>query len=136
MRLFSEYLTTQNNYNFITQFHIFHNSELSTRLPLVLVLGVATTVSAVHDRLPQSLTAHLHIVTFCGQKSTQLLESLLEHTITDKELPFRLGSKTLDHLVEMFVNDNFSVGNFLTYYKVLVRLLLRSTDSSHVPFNP
>jgi len=91
---------------------------MSCRVPVVLVLGVATTVAAIHERLPQAVTCQLEIEKFSGQKSTQLLESLIEYTITSVDVTFKLGGGTLNHLLEVFVNDNFSVKNFLTFYKV------------------
>merc|ERR1719402_1637254 len=56
-------------------------------LPLVLVLGVATTLTTVHRALPQSVTARLTINTFGSPNSLAHLDLVVEKVIINSEIP-------------------------------------------------
>ncbi|TRY76364.1 hypothetical protein TCAL_00012 [Tigriopus californicus] len=91
--------------------------EYATALPLVFVFGIATTVSMIHQRLPYHISRHLAIEKFSGQKSTQLLGKLVEALYSDPQVGCKLGGKTLDRLLEMFIMNDFSVKRFLLGFK-------------------
>lgn len=91
--------------------------EYATTLPLVFVFGIATTVSMIHQRLPYHIARHLAIQKFSGQKSTQLLGKLVEALYSDPQVGCKLGGRTLDRLLEMFVMNDFSVKRFLHGFK-------------------
>lgn len=103
---------------FYSRFFILHSSEYATTLPLVFVFGIATTVSMIHQRLPYHIARHLAIQKFSGQKSTQLLGKLVEALYSDPQVGCKLGGRTLDRLLEMFVMNDFSVKRFLHGFKV------------------
>ena len=88
-------------------------------LPLVLVLGVATTVESIHRSLPHSVTSHLSIKKFSSVPSIQLLSELLDQlVICNSKVPFKLGPRTLKYLLETFMFHDFSVKHFFMAYKV------------------
>jgi len=87
-------------------------------LPFVLVLGVATTVSAIHSKLPHHVSSLLSITSFSGQKATELMTKVVEAVVMSESMPFKLGGKTLQLLLEIFLFSDFSVKRFLFAYKV------------------
>ena len=82
------------------------------------MFGVATTVASIHRMLPHPVSKNLHIEMFSGQKSTQLLNSLVEAVTLDTSICFKLGGNALDRLLEIFTYNDFSVKRFLSGYKV------------------
>jgi len=89
-------------------------------LPIVLILGVATTVTTVHKTLPQSITAHLTINTFGSPNSTRHLEEVIDAIVIDPEVPFKLSEKVLRWMVENFLYHDFSVSHFLSAYRFIL----------------
>ena len=98
-------------------------------LPLVLVFGIATTVTLIHQRLPSHICSKLAIEKFSGQKATELLGKLVESLYKDEQVNFRLGGRTLDRLLEMFIMNDFSAKRFLSGYKVRIFVLGRFPSS-------
>ncbi len=47
-------------------------------MPFLFVFGVATTVSAIHLKLPHHVSSYLSIETFAGQKATELMAQVVE----------------------------------------------------------
>jgi len=95
-------------------------SRYQETLPVVLILGVATTVAAVHRTLPYSITSHLTINTFGSPNSSLHLEEVIEAVIIDPEIPFKLSDKVFKFLLDVFLYYDFSVNRFLSAYRFLV----------------
>jgi len=95
-------------------------SRYQDTLPFVFILGVATTVAAVHRTLPYSVTSHLTINTFGSPNSSLHLEEVIESIIIDPEIPFKLSDKVLKFLLDVFLYYDFSVNRFLSAYRFLV----------------
>lgn len=89
-------------------------------LPLVLVLGVATTLTTVHRALPQSVTARLTIHTFGSPNALAHLDLVVEKVIINSEIPFKLSSKVFQFLVETFLFHDFAVSHFMEGYKFIL----------------
>ena len=83
------------------------------------MLGVATTVSAIHMKLPHHVSSYLSIDTFSGQKATELMTKVVEEVVIDDAVPFKLGGGCLELLLEIFLFSDFSVKKFLSAYKVV-----------------
>ena len=95
----------------------------------MLVFGIATTVTLIHQRLPSHICSKLAIEKFSGQKATELLGKLVESLYKDEQVNFRLGGRTLDRLLEMFIMNDFSAKRFLSGYKVRIFVLGRFPSS-------
>lgn len=57
-------------------------SQYSKLLPLVLVMGVATTSSALHRTLPHTVTSQLNIRLFQSKPSVYFLNNTLDNVST------------------------------------------------------
>ena len=111
------------------------SSEYSSSLPFLLVLGVATTVSAIHMKLPHHVSSYLSIDTFSGQKATELMTKVVEEVVIDDAVPFKLGGGCLELLLEIFLFSDFSVKKFLSAYKVVKHELQGGTLLLLPPFS-
>ena len=91
-----------------------------SRLPFVLIFGVATTITTVHRTLPHSATAKLTINTFGSPPATKLLDQVIENVLINSDNPFKLSHKVFQFLVENFLFHDFAVEHFLQGYKFIV----------------
>ena len=57
------------------------SSEYIKDLPIVLVFSLATTLSAVHNALPQAVSTRVHIEVFHAEPSLQCLHEILNKVI-------------------------------------------------------
>ena len=89
-------------------------------LPIVLVFGVATTVTTLHSTLPHSATSKLTINKFGSPPAGQLLDQVLEKILIDPSNPFKLSHKVFQFLIENFLFHDFAVQNFLQGYKFII----------------
>ncbi|CAH1230274.1 ORC3 [Branchiostoma lanceolatum] len=88
-------------------------SQYLSRLPLVLVFGIATTVTAVHTLLPHSVSSLLCMEKFQAQPSTEYLSQVINKTLLTTKYPFKLGHRVFQLLLDMFLYHDFSVVNFI-----------------------
>ncbi|TRY54187.1 hypothetical protein DNTS_030458 [Danionella cerebrum] len=88
-------------------------SRYIQELPFVLIFGIATSPSAVQQRLPHSVSSLLCIKVFQSLSCTQHLASVFEKLILDPQFPFKLSSRVLQVLVGIFLYHDFSVQNFV-----------------------
>ncbi|KAK3914880.1 Origin recognition complex subunit 3 [Frankliniella fusca] len=87
------------------------------KLPFVLVLGVATAVSAVHRVLPHHVSCCLRMKVFHSQPSLAYLNEVLEKVFFLPNRPFHLGGKTFKLLMDVFLFHDFSVMGFIQGFK-------------------
>ncbi|XP_078699748.1 origin recognition complex subunit 3-like [Branchiostoma floridae x Branchiostoma belcheri] len=88
-------------------------SQYLSRLPLVLVFGIATTVTAVHTLLPHSVSSLLCMEKFQAQPSTEYLSQVINKTLLTTKYPFKLGHRVFQLLLDIFLYHDFSVVNFI-----------------------
>ncbi len=84
----------------------------------MFIFGVATTVSVIHQKLPNHVSSYLPIEKFSGLKATEMLAHFIEKVVMDDGIGFKLGGKCLDMLLEIFLFCDFSVSRFIAGYKV------------------
>ena len=90
----------------------------NTGLQFVLVFGIATTVDTIHRTLPHSVTSQLAIEKFAAQPSIRLIATIVEKILVkNPAIPFQVGGKTLEILLETFLFHDFSVKHFIMAYK-------------------
>lgn len=87
------------------------------RLPFLLVLGVATAVSAVHRSLPHHVSSCIRMKVFHSQPSLAYLNEVLEKVFFLPDRPFHLGGKAFKLLLDVFLFHDFSVMGFIQGYK-------------------
>lgn len=97
------------------------SSNHCKRLPFVLVLGVATSTTALLNMLSFYETTRIKLRVFTGQPSNQVLDQILDDVILTPKCPFQLGSKVLEYLKSVFVFYDLTSKNFLksTHYCLL-----------------
>ena len=94
-----------------------YNTEKG-HLQFVLVFGIATTVNAIHQTLPHTVTSQLAIEKFASQPSIRLLANVIEKIIVkNSAIAFKIGGHALNSLNTTFVLHDFSVKRFLMAYK-------------------
>lgn len=84
-----------------------------TGLPIVLVFGIATCISSVHNLLSNSASACLCMEKFQAPPSTECLTEVINQVVMTTELPFKLGPKVFSLLLDLFLYHDLSVVNFL-----------------------
>lgn len=87
------------------------------KVPFVLVLGVATAVSAVHRSLPHHVSSCLRMKIFHSQPSLAYLNEVLDKVFFLPNRPFHLGGKVFKLLMDVFLFHDFSVLGFIQGYK-------------------
>ncbi|XP_038078815.1 origin recognition complex subunit 3-like [Patiria miniata] len=88
-------------------------SEYLSELPLVLIFGIATSVTAIHRILPQAVSSLLSIEKFQAKPSTAYLSQLISKVLLTPSHPFKLGHKVFQLLLDIFLFHDFSVINFV-----------------------
>lgn len=83
------------------------------RLPLVLIIGVATSIMALHNSLPHSVISRLSLRLFQSQPSIYFLNSTVEKVFLTGYCPFQLGRKVFKFLTDVFLFYDFSVEGFI-----------------------
>ncbi|EDO40942.1 predicted protein, partial [Nematostella vectensis] len=89
-------------------------SQYADHLPLVLVFGVATSVAAIHQVLPHSVSTLLSIQRFQSQPSLVCLQEIISQVLMTPKYSFKLGAKVFRFLYENFLFHDFSLQNFST----------------------
>ncbi|XP_071954992.1 origin recognition complex subunit 3-like isoform X2 [Antedon mediterranea] len=88
-------------------------SQNIKQLPIVLLFGIATSVSVVHRLLPQHVSSLLSIEKFQSKSSTEYLSEVIQMTLLNPDHPFRLGHKVFQLLLDLFLFHDFSTTSFI-----------------------
>lgn len=84
-----------------------------SELPLFLIIGVATSVSALINLLPYHITSKIQFEVLKTLESTTLLNSIIHDVLLSPFCPFRLSGKVLKHLIDVFLFFDFSINSFI-----------------------
>lgn len=84
-----------------------------SELPLILILGVATSVSALISLIPYHITSKLKFEVLKTLESPALLNSIIDDVLLSPFCPFRLSRSVLTHLVDVFMFYDFSINSFI-----------------------
>uniref|UniRef100_A0A182W3P7 Origin recognition complex subunit 3 n=1 Tax=Anopheles minimus TaxID=112268 RepID=A0A182W3P7_9DIPT len=89
----------------------------ATSLPFVLVFGVATDVSTIHNVLPYHVTSKIKISVFQSEPSATNLNKILNEVLLTPFCPFHLSGKVFKLLLDIFLFYDFSVNGFIEGFK-------------------
>lgn len=103
-------------------------STYSKRLPLVLLLAISTSISAIHTLLPRSTSELLRIATFTVTPNIETFHSLVFETLIKRSQAINLSSKVFGFLRDSFLDLNQSVDGVIS--KLQVSNLLQRTPLS------
>lgn len=88
-------------------------SRYLEQLPLMFILGIATSPCTIQSMLPHSVSSLLCIQLFQSLSCTQHLATVIDKLILTSSFPFKLSAKVLQVLVSIFLYHDFSVRNFI-----------------------
>ncbi|GAA5845942.1 hypothetical protein JCM5353_008175 [Sporobolomyces roseus] len=94
-------------------------SHFTTTLPLVLLLGIATTSSALYNLIPQHTTNRLDISTFFVDPGIGAFNALVRGIFVDFQPPISLGPKAYSDLYRSFEDLHHSIDSTITYIQYL-----------------
>ncbi|XP_052859987.1 origin recognition complex subunit 3 [Anopheles cruzii] len=86
-------------------------------LPLVLIFGVATAITTIHNVLPYHVMSKIKLSTFQSEPSITNLNILLDHVLLTPYCPFHLSGKSFKLLLDIFLFYDFSVNGFVQGFK-------------------
>ncbi|XP_064536502.1 origin recognition complex subunit 3 [Drosophila montana] len=92
-------------------------SAQSGRLPFVLVLGVATAMTAVHGTLPYHVSSKIKLRVFQTQPAPTGLNELLDQVLLSPKYAFHLSGKAFKFLTHIFLYYDFSIHGFIQGFK-------------------
>lgn len=95
-------------------------SSYTDRLPLVLVVGIATAFKTLHNVLPAYITNKLDTNVFQSESSTVMLNKILDEVILTHHSPFHLSGKSLKILMDIFLFYDYSLHSFVKGYKAFM----------------
>lgn len=96
------------NCHLLQDFVMIISSYISS-LPIVLVFGVATSVSALHKSFPYEVSSKLLIKVFHSHSSAVYMNQVLEDIFLTHTVPFHLSGKAFELLTDVFLFYDFSV---------------------------
>lgn len=99
--------------DFITICHSYQD-----RIPFVFLMGLATSIDALHQGLPKSVLSLLQTKKFQMQQSSECLTAILDDLFVQANVGLMVGPLPLKQLVDQFMHYNFSVGGFVANLKV------------------
>ncbi|KFR09334.1 Origin recognition complex subunit 3, partial [Nipponia nippon] len=104
----------------VLQDFIVISSQHIHELPLVLIFGIATSPMIIHSLLPHSVSSLLCIELFQSLSCKEHLSTIIEKLLLTAQLPFKLGEKVLQVLINIFLYHDFSVQNFIKGFQLCI----------------
>ncbi|CAG4937416.1 unnamed protein product [Colias eurytheme] len=104
------------NCNILQDFVMIVSSYVAV-LPIVLVFGVATSVSALHKSFPYQVSSKLLIKVFHSHPSHVYMNQVLENVFLTHTSPFHLSGKAFELLTDVFLFYDFSVTGLIQSIK-------------------
>ncbi|XP_073813440.1 origin recognition complex subunit 3 [Musca autumnalis] len=92
-------------------------SSNCTDVPFMLILGIATSIAAVHNALPYHVTSKIKLRIFKTQSAPVGLNEILEKVILSPIYPFHLSGKAFKFLTHIFLYYDFSINGFIQGFK-------------------
>ena len=98
----------------IAQMLVANCTQYLDRIPIIFVIGIATTIHCIHQILPRSICSRLSIEKFCFDQSNLLLKKILVQLFVEKQIsaisPSYSAWKFIFH---RFEESNISIETFL-----------------------
>ncbi|XP_070568505.1 origin recognition complex subunit 3-like [Ptychodera flava] len=88
-------------------------SQYLSSLPIALIFGIATSVTAVHRLLPHTVSSVLSMEKFQALPATEYLAKVINKILLTPKHPFKLGDKVFQLLLDCFLYHDFSVLSFI-----------------------
>ncbi|KAG0199401.1 Origin recognition complex subunit 3 [Mortierella sp. GBA30] len=88
-------------------------SSYQDRIPFVLLMGLATSIDALHQSLPKSVLSLLQTTKFQMQQSSECLTAIVEDLFVHANVSLMVGPLPLKQLIDQFIHYNFSIGGLV-----------------------
>ncbi|KAF9901848.1 Origin recognition complex subunit 3 [Linnemannia zychae] len=111
-------------------------SNYQDRIPFVLLMGLATSIDALHQGLPKAVLSRLQTKKFQMQQSSECLTAIIEDLFIHANVGLMVGSLPLKQLIDQFIHYNFSVGGFISNLKSKALDLLTKGHFDHLRMLP
>ncbi|KAF9101100.1 Origin recognition complex subunit 3 [Mortierella sp. AM989] len=95
-------------------------SNYLDRIPFVFLMGLATSIDALHQSLPKSALSLLQTRKFQMQQSSECLTAIIEDLFIHANVTLMVGPLPLKQLIDQFMHYNFSIGGFVANLKYIV----------------
>ncbi|KAF9207972.1 Origin recognition complex subunit 3 [Podila verticillata] len=95
-------------------------SNYQDRIQFVLLMGLATSMDALHQGLSKSALSLLQTRKFQMQQSNECLTAIVEDLFIHANVGLMVGPLPLKQLIDQFMHYNFSVGGFVSNLKYIV----------------
>lgn len=92
----------------------------TSRIPFVVIAGVATAFKALHNVLPSHITNKMDMNIFQSESSTDMLNKILDEVVLTHRSPFQLSGNSFKTLMEVFLFYDFSLHSFIKGYKLFM----------------
>ncbi|XP_015372173.1 PREDICTED: origin recognition complex subunit 3 [Diuraphis noxia] len=86
-------------------------------IPIVLGIGIATSISNLHNSLPHHVVTKLQVKTFVSEASVVFLNNIMDQVFLKPDCSFYLGGRILEYMTEVFLYYNFSIKQFIESLK-------------------
>ncbi|XP_050432352.1 origin recognition complex subunit 3 [Adelges cooleyi] len=87
------------------------------KLPFVLAIGIATSISNLHNALPHHVVTKLKVKMFVSEASVVFLNNIMDQVFLKPDCSFFLGGRILEYVTEVFLYYNFSIKQFVESLK-------------------
>ncbi|KAG0346062.1 Origin recognition complex subunit 3 [Podila humilis] len=95
-------------------------SNYQDRIQFVFLMGLATSMDALHQGLSKSALSLLQTRKFQMQQSNECLTAIVEDLFINSNVDLMVGPLPLKQLIDQFMHYNFSVGGFVSNLKYIV----------------
>ena len=92
----------------------------TSRLPLMLMAGIATAFKTLHSVLPFHITNKISVNIFQAESSSCMLNRILDEVILTHHCPFFLSGKSFKVLLDIFLFYDYSLQSFIQGFKVFM----------------
>ncbi|ORZ14878.1 origin recognition complex subunit 3 N-terminus-domain-containing protein [Lobosporangium transversale] len=95
-------------------------SNYQDRIPFVFLMGLATSIDALHQGLPKSVLSLMQTRKFQMQQSSECLTAIIEDLFMHGNVSVMIGPLPMKQLIDQFMHYNFSVSGFVANLKYIV----------------
>ncbi|XP_060840179.1 origin recognition complex subunit 3 [Rhopalosiphum padi] len=86
-------------------------------IPIVMAIGIATSISNLHNSLPHHVVTKLKVKMFLSEASIVFLNNIMDQVFLKPDCSFYLGGRILEYVTEVFLYYNFSIKQFIESLK-------------------
>ena len=134
-------------YDFVFSFSfkvltLFLTSEWAVKVPVILIMGVATTLDAPRNILPSNVLQHLHLFQFLLGSPSERMDAIVEAVLVRLCSGFCVGHKVAAFMRNYFLKQDGTLTSFIRALKVgdsipwiyycCFMLLSLPSDNSHL----